>query len=269
TNKIKVDEILQPIQIYYFNFTPAGRKLIKQTLPLCPPAQITGPVHVLLWPDHRWMNSAALSSCFSRFLIMFHPEGMVMESGDGCSHVVPVYEGYALPQAVLRLNLGGADLTDYLLKLLDSQREIVTDMKEKLCFVAQYFDQQVKTAASSSTLDKTYQLPDGREVSIGEERIRCPEALFKPELIGLYQINCEPNKTCRNLAEETENRVKESRRFLTRDLFSLLIIAPDGRQLSVWSGGSILASLSSFQEMWISKQEYDESGPGIVHRKCF
>uniref|UniRef100_A0A3B3TNP8 Uncharacterized protein n=1 Tax=Poecilia latipinna TaxID=48699 RepID=A0A3B3TNP8_9TELE len=156
--------------------------------------------------------------------------GMVMESGDGCSHVVPVYEGYALPQAVLRLNLGGADLTDYLLNRMfmglrnvSGQREIVTDMKEKLCFVAQYFDQQVKTAASSSTLDKTYQLPDGREVSIGEERIRCPEALFKPELIGLYQINCEPNKTCRNLAEETENRVKESRRFLTRDLFSLLV----------------------------------------------
>ena len=38
---------------------------------------------------------------------------------------------------------------------------------------------------------------------------------------------------------------------------------------SVWIGGSILASLSTFQQMWISKQEYDESGPSIVHRKCF
>uniref|UniRef100_A0A182MFY5 Actin, cytoplasmic n=1 Tax=Anopheles culicifacies TaxID=139723 RepID=A0A182MFY5_9DIPT len=47
------------------------------------------------------------------------------------------------------------------------------------------------------------------------------------------------------------------------------IIAPPERKYSVWIGGSILASLSTFQAMWISKQEYDESGPGIVHRKCF
>lgn len=47
------------------------------------------------------------------------------------------------------------------------------------------------------------------------------------------------------------------------------IIAPPERKYSVWIGGSILGSLSTFQQMWISKQEYDESGPGIVHRKCF
>jgi actin len=47
------------------------------------------------------------------------------------------------------------------------------------------------------------------------------------------------------------------------------IVAPPERKYSVWIGGSILASLSTFQQMWISKQEYDESGPSIVHRKCF
>ena len=47
------------------------------------------------------------------------------------------------------------------------------------------------------------------------------------------------------------------------------IIAPPERKYSVWIGGSILSSLSTFQQMWISKQEYDESGPSIVHRKCF
>lgn len=141
-----------------------------------------------------------------------------MEPGDGCSHAVPVYEGYALPHAVLRLNLGGADLKDYLMKLLNSrgfgfssaglldlqlifcldriltlvvlrnvsgQREIINGVKEQLCFVALDFDQEVKTAASSSSLDKTYKLPDGRDISIGAERILCPEALFKPQLIGL------------------------------------------------------------------------------------
>jgi len=52
-------------------------------------------------------------------------------------------------------------------------------------------------------------------------------------------------------------------------LFLKQIIAPPERKYSVWIGGSILASLSTFQQMWISKQEYDEAGPSIVHRKCF
>jgi actin-related protein len=47
------------------------------------------------------------------------------------------------------------------------------------------------------------------------------------------------------------------------------IIAPPERKYSVWIGGSILSSLSTFQQMWIRKSEYDESGPSIVHRKCF
>jgi len=47
------------------------------------------------------------------------------------------------------------------------------------------------------------------------------------------------------------------------------IVAPPERKYSVWIGGSILSYLSTFQTMWITKQEYDESGPSIVHRKCF
>jgi actin-related protein len=47
------------------------------------------------------------------------------------------------------------------------------------------------------------------------------------------------------------------------------VVAPPERKYSVWIGGSILASLSTFQQMWISKEEYDESGPSIVHRNCF
>jgi actin len=49
----------------------------------------------------------------------------------------------------------------------------------------------------------------------------------------------------------------------------IAVVAPPERKYSVWIGGSILASLSTFQQMWIAKSEYDESGPSIVHRKCF
>ena len=67
----------------------------------------------------------------------------------------------------------------------------------------------------------------------------------------------------------TRYAVAEELVALAPSTMKIKIIAPPERKYSVWIGGSILASLSTFQQMWISKEEYDESGPSIVHRKCF
>ncbi|CAI7804125.1 unnamed protein product [Closterium sp. NIES-53] len=269
--------------------------------------------------------------------------GLVVDSGDGVSHVVPIFEGYTLPHAIHRLDLAGRDVSSHLATLLtergysfttSAEREIVRDIKEKLCYVAEDYEKELALVdsagagvggvrrkraeesgtgrrkggkseretpsgsadtaagtAAATTLDKTYELPDGQVITIGSERFRAPEILFTPSLVGMEAPG---------LHEAAYNTIMKCDVDVRRDLYANIVlsggssmfsgmpermqrevgglapgsvrvrvVAPPERKYSVWIGGSILASLATFEQMWITREEYEEYGPSIVHRKCF
>ena len=225
--------------------------------------------------------------------------GVVFDSGDGVTHIVPVCEGYALSHAIPRINIAGRDITEHLIRLLfnrgvsmrtTAEKEVTRLMKEKLCYVEIDPDKAMNND-NIGEFEKIYEMPDGQTISIGTERFMAPEVLFQPNLMG-YDVpgvhlaadacikSCDldirkalygnimlsgGSTMFTGLPERLHKELSERAPLST----PVKITSPPERKYSVWIGGKILCSLSSFHEQWISKEEFNEVGPNIVHRKCF
>ena len=223
--------------------------------------------------------------------------GLVIDAGDGVIHIVPIYEGFAISHAITRIDIAGRDITEYLRRLLrqrghaltsSAEREIVRDIKERLCYVALDPEKELKLAEKVSGMEKQYTLPDGETITVGPERFLAPETFFNPAALGkeeqplneaiynavqlcdidlrkeLYQniVLSGGSTMFPGLKERLHKELTE----LVPENVEIRIVAPPERRYSVWIGGSILASLKTFQRLWVSRKEYQEQGPAVIRR---
>jgi len=224
--------------------------------------------------------------------------GVVVDSGDGISHTVPIYEGYAMPHSIKKMELAGGDLTDYLVKILQenhinlstpNEMDCAASMKEELCRVALDFEGEMKMFDDSNFKDFT--LPDGHTIGIGNQLIRAPELLFNPKLdgrddLGIHELIRECVMRCdvevrkelyqsillaggTTLFQGFQNRLATEVQRFAPEQVRAKVMAPNERMFSGWIGGSILGSLTTFRQMWIGAAEYHEHGAQVLHRKCF
>lgn len=229
--------------------------------------------------------------------------GLVVYSGQSDTVATSVYEGHALPYTVKHLPYGGEDVTYCLQKLLSAQEkdfegrsftEISRNIKETLGYVALDFEAELdKASANRADLERKYELPDGRLFTVADERFRCAEIMFKPSLYmeerpGIHEtayfsvMRCDKDLRkvmfenilasggnmllpgmCERLAREVTNMMPPE------ESNSVEVKMPSAGKYSAWVGGSILANTSSFKNISISKEEYEEYGPRCAHWKCF
>jgi actin len=225
--------------------------------------------------------------------------GIVIESGLNETSIVPIYEGYALPQATLKLPIGGEEVTNFLIVNLrkggldlpsSKEFEIAQDIKEKYCYLSTDYQQELNMVGTNPSISKECELPDGNKIILAGERFKSPEILFQPLLVGVDQAGI--HELAYNAAVKCDQDIRKQlfgniilsggntifpkiKLKLSRDIKSLApsnidinVKAPPERKHMAWIGGAILSSLSGFK-MWISRSEYDDYGPAVVHRKCF
>lgn len=225
--------------------------------------------------------------------------GVVVDIGDGMTTITPFYEGQLLSHAASRLELAGRDLTHYMNRLLSERGYryqnsndffTVQKIKERLCYVASNFDDEMQRSTMSNDIEMSYTQIDGQIVTIGNERFRCPESLFQPCMVGLespgiHQLIYNSVLACpidtrkdmfksiilvggstffRGLAERLQAEISN----LAPSSVEVKVISLDYRRYLTWTGGSILAELESHQPSWLSRQAYLEHGPSIIHSKC-
>ena len=226
--------------------------------------------------------------------------GVVVDSGETLTDVLPIFECYPMFHVLSRIPIGGRHINNYLKRLLmqtgievpkGKEDEVLKDIKEKLCYVPIDMEEEQHKYEHINEIEKTYQMPNGQEVHIGAQRFRCVEPLFEPRLIqiqseGIPQTIFSTINKCADLKQDMFKNIvltggtsmfpglkeriqNDINKLASASPTTVEVHAPDYRSNAAWVGGSVLASQSAFSLMWITKEEYQENGSGIIKLKCF
>lgn len=276
---------------------PSGYPILLTEVPLNPKTNRERMAQIMFETFHAaavYIASPAVLSLYANG----KTTGIVLDCGEEISHAVPVYDGYAMPHAVTLIVLGGADLTMFLRKTLSdkgysfssaAEIDIARAIKETVCTVSTDFDSDYQAATQSTDRDKTFEGSDNN-YTIGVEQYLCPEVLFKPcfvdkECPGVHEAISNSIQKCdvdirkelwKNVVlaggstkfEGFVDRVQKELKLVAPTTIEVEVVAPENRKFSAWVGGSVLAGLAEFQGRWITKNDYEDEGPSVVHSKC-
>jgi actin, other eukaryote len=295
TNWDDMEKIWQHTFETQLRVDPTGKKVLLTEAPQNPRQNREKMIEIMFEKFNVGASYVAVQGVLSLYA-SGRTTGIVLDIGDGVTHTIPVYQGFCIPHAITRYDLAGRDVTDYMKTLLQSkghnlytssEREIVKDIKDKYCYCAQNYDEEIKLFETKN-MTKPYSLPDGSQIMIGDEMFKSAEVLFNPDLIGKeikgidFAVHDSIQRTPIDVRKDLysnivlsggttmiknlDKRLEKELNFLkTGRLNVVKIIAPAERKYSVWIGGSILSSLESFNNAWITKYEYDECGSQIIH----
>lgn len=216
--------------------------------------------------------------------------GIVIDFGHESTNIMPVYNGILIRHAVKSLPLGGKDITDYLIHLnnlnnnYDEIFPYFNEFKENYSYVSRNFQNECEIARFSHNIEKDLELPDGNLFSFGIERSTCTEILFQPNLFqcnskGITDLILDCINECdESIRKDLKNNVVligstslcsglEER--LKMELgFDFRITRPLHPQFIGCLGGTKLSMSPEFMHKWIGKEDYDEHGPCVIHKKC-
>lgn len=227
--------------------------------------------------------------------------GLVIDSGESFTQIVSVIDGYAIPNGAVRINVGGRKNNEIFslflrkngIRLMTSgDKEVIRELKEKNCFI------------STENAYKTIQiaLPDGQQVQLNGDALRIPELLFYPEKYGLENESllqlcqsslsgCDINarqKLLDNVIVAGGNTLTKGKLFIffliskgfcnklfmemknsTKESSKVSLYCPKDRFISCWKGASILASMSLFDRIAVTSQQYAENPASILSTKFY
>eukprot|EP00249_Psilotum_nudum_P014197 c24714_g1_i2 orf=218-1315(+) len=278
-----------------------GQLLIAE--PLLTPKILREKMVQIMFETFNVMGLYAVEQAVLSLYAVGRISGCAVDVGHGKSDIVPVWEGAVQHSVSRKFELGGQDLTELLRQELAKTNPIV---KLDSSIIENLKETYGRTAGDKMTYDETatscqiekYTLPDGQVISIGRERFLIGEALFQPSLLGFEDYGivdqlirsvslCVPLENQRQLLENIvlcggtstmqgfdARFQKELNLSSTPSVHPSLVKPPEYMpdntlRYSSWMGGAILAKVVFPQNQHITKADYDESGPSIVHRKCF